>query len=137
MDTSVLDQPSLLLVEENSTILDSLRDWLRMTFPDLRLIETTNQGDGIFLSRSEAPDVVLIDISNRGKDGVESVRAMKSAQPDATLFALVSLDHRLYRQAIENAGAEACACIWKLRTELLPQLKERLQPETMVLDESR
>jgi len=137
MDTSVLDQPSLLLVEENSTILDSLRDWLRMTFPDLRLIETTNQGDGIFLSRSEAPDVVLIDISNRGKDGVESVRAMKSAQPDATLFALVSFDHRLYRQAIENAGAEACACIWKLRTELLPQLKERLQPETMVLDESR
>jgi hypothetical protein len=51
---------------------------------------------------------------------------MKAVQPDAAIFALVSLDHDSYLRAVERAGAEACACIWRLRTELLPELEERL-----------
>lgn len=129
MDTPVRDNPSLLLIEENGVILDSLRDWLSMTFPNLRLIETTDFGSAIFLNRAESPDVVLMDISNLGKNGVESVRTMKAAQPDAAVFALVSLDHDTYRRAVIRAGAEACACIWKLRTELLPGLQKRLLRE--------
>ena len=128
MDTPVQDRPLLLLIEENGVILDSLRDWLAMAFPDVRLIETTEHSDGIFLTRSESPDVVLMDISNMGKEGVGSVRLMKAAQPDAAVFALVSLDHQTYHRAVLSAGAEACACIWKLRTELLPQLKKHLVP---------
>ena len=126
MDTHVQDDPSLLLIEENSVILDSLRDWLAMAFPNVLLIEATDRSNGIFLNRSESPDVVLMDISNLGRNGVESVRMMKAAQPAAAIFALVSLEHKDYRQAVMKAGAEACACIWKLRTELLPQLKEHL-----------
>ena len=129
MDTRPGDNPSLLLIEENGVILDSLRDWLSMAFPDLRLIETTDHSNGIFLNRSESPDVVLIDISNLGKNGVESVRMMKTAQPGAVVFALVALDHEAYRRAVLRAGAEACACIWKLRTELLPRLEEHLLPK--------
>ncbi len=127
MDTPVQDNPSLLLIEENSVILDSLRDWLVMMFPDVRLIESNDHSNGIFLNRSKSPDVVLMDISNLGRSGVESVRTMKAAQPAAAVFALVSLDHESYRRAVVRAGAEACACIWKLRTDLLPQLKEHLQ----------
>jgi DNA-binding NarL/FixJ family response regulator len=129
MDTPVQHKPSLLLIEENGVILDSLREWLAMTFPDVRLIETTDHSDGIFLTRSESPDVVLMDISNLGKDGVGSVRTMKAAQPAAVVFALVSLDHESYRRSVLRAGAEACACIWKLRTELLPQLERHLLHE--------
>lgn len=128
MDTPVRDNPLLLLIEENGVILDSLRDWLVVTFPDLRLIETSDHSNGVFLNRSESPDVVLMDISNLGKNGVERVRTMKDAQPAAAVFALVSLDHDAYRRAVVKAGAEACACIWKLRTELLPRLRERLRP---------
>jgi DNA-binding NarL/FixJ family response regulator len=126
MDALVQDNPSLLLIEESSVILDSLRDWLAMTFPDVQLIETSDHSDGVFLSRSASPDVVLMDISNLGKSGVESIRAIKAAQPAATIFALVSLDHEPYRRAVMRAGAEACACIWKLRSELLPHLEKHL-----------
>lgn len=126
MDTPVRDNPSLLLIEEDGVILDSLRDWLAVTFPGLRLIETTDHSDGISLNRSESPDVVLMDISNLGKRGVERVRTMKDAQPAAAVFALVSLDHDAYHRAVVEAGADGCACIWKLRAELLPRLKECL-----------
>jgi DNA-binding NarL/FixJ family response regulator len=128
MDTPVRDQQSVLLIEENGTILDSLADWLSMTFPDVRLIETTDHDQGILLNRSESPDVVLMDISGLGKAGAESVRSIKSARPGAAVFALVSLDHDSYQRSIESAGAESCACIWRLRTELLPRLKDILLP---------
>jgi DNA-binding NarL/FixJ family response regulator len=128
MDTPGQEERSLLLVEDNRTILDSLRDWLSMTFPDVHLMEAESHSSGIYLSRSESPDVVLMDISNLGKNGVESVKAMKTSQPGAAVFALVSLEHASYRRAIIGAGAEACACIWKLRSELLPQLKAHLLP---------
>ncbi len=129
MDTLAQDDPLLLLVEENNVVLDALRDWLTMAFPNVRLIEAADHSNGIFLTRSESPDVVLFDISNLGRSGVDSVRAIKNAHPAAAVFALVSLDHQAYRQAVLKAGAEACACIWKLRRELLPQLEERLLPQ--------
>jgi len=129
MDTPVLDNPSLLLVEENGVVLDSLRDWLTMAFPDVELIEASDHSNGIYMNRSESPDVVLMDISSLGKNGIESVRTMKAAQPAAAVFALVSLEHEAYHRALLRAGAEACACIWKIRTELLPKLKEHLLPQ--------
>jgi DNA-binding NarL/FixJ family response regulator len=128
MDTSVRNDISLLLVEENDVILDSLRDWITMTFPDVRLIEATSQGAGIFLSRSESPDVVLMDISGLGRGGIETVRAMKTAHPSALILALVALEHKSYHEAVLEAGAEGCACIWKIRSELLPQLEKNLEP---------
>jgi DNA-binding NarL/FixJ family response regulator len=117
---------SLLLVEENAVILDSLRDWIQMTFPEVRLIEANDHSSGIFLSRSQSPDVVLMDISGLGKGGVEIVRSMKTAHPSAVVLALVALDHESYQQAVLKAGADGCACIWKIRTELLPKLRENL-----------
>jgi DNA-binding NarL/FixJ family response regulator len=97
-----------------------------MMFPDVRLIEATSHSAGIFLSRSELPDVVLMDISGLGKGGVKTVRDMKTAHPAGLILALVSLEHESYRQAVLGAGADGCACIWKIRSELLPQLEENL-----------
>jgi hypothetical protein len=56
------------------------------------------------------------------------VRDVKTAHPAALILALVALEHETYRQAVLNAGAEACACIWKIRSELLPRLEENLAP---------
>jgi len=117
---------SLLLVEENGAVLDSLRDWIQMSFPRVQVIEANDHSSGIFLSRSRTPDVVLMDISGLGKGGVEIVRSMKTAHPSAVVLTLVALDHESYHEAVLKAGADACACIWKIRTELLPKLKKNL-----------
>jgi two-component system invasion response regulator UvrY len=126
MNTSVRNRISLLLVEENETILDSLRNWITMMFPDVRLIEATSHNVGIFLCRAESPDIVLMDISGLGRGGIKAVRSMKTANPSALILTLVALEHDSYRQAVLKAGASGCACIWKIRSELLPQLEENL-----------
>lgn len=126
MSSAEANGASLLLVEENGAVLDSLRDWIHMTFPQVQLIEAKDHSSGIFLSRSRTPDVVLMDISGLGKGGVEIVRSMKTAHPSAVVLTLVALDHQSYYEAVLEAGADACACIWKIRTELLPKLKKNL-----------
>jgi DNA-binding NarL/FixJ family response regulator len=128
MNTVARKALSLLLVEENDVIRMSLENWIHMTFPDVRLIEATNHRASISLSRSELPDVVVVDISGQGKGGVETVRGIKTAHPSAPILALVTLNHPSYRQAVLRAGAEDCACMWNIRGELLPQLEARLRP---------
>jgi DNA-binding NarL/FixJ family response regulator len=129
MNTPVRNHTSLLLVEENDTILDSLRNWITMMFPDVRLIEATSHSAGIYLSRSELPDIVLMDISGLGKGGIKTVHTMKTAHPSALILTLVALEHESYRQDVLKAGADGCACIWKIRSELLPQLEANLGAE--------
>jgi DNA-binding NarL/FixJ family response regulator len=126
MSSADTNGASLLLVEENGAVLDSLRDWIQMTFPHVQVIEASDHSSGIFLSRSRTPDVVLMDISGLGRGGVEIVRNMKTAHPSAIVLTLVALDHESYHEAVLKAGADACACIWKIRTELLPKLRKNL-----------
>ena len=126
MSTAEGNGASLLLVEENGAVLDSLRDWIQMAFPDVQVIEANDHSSGIFLSRSKTPDIVLMDISGLGKGGVEIVRNMKTAHPSAVVLTLVALEHESYHDAVLKAGADACACIWKIRTELLPRLEKNL-----------
>jgi len=126
MSSAETNGTSLLLVEENGAVLDSLRDWIQMAFPDVRVIEANDHSSGIFLSRSRTPDVVLMDISGLGRGGVEIVRNMKTAHPPAVVLTLVALEHESYHEAVLKAGADACACIWKIRTELLPRLEKNL-----------
>lgn len=49
---------SLLLVEGNETIMAPLCDWLALSFPDVRLIATTDHQRPAALRRSESPDVL-------------------------------------------------------------------------------
>jgi DNA-binding NarL/FixJ family response regulator len=114
------------VVEENDLIRGSLRNWITMRFPDVRLIETTDHSTGITLSRSESPDVVLMDITSLGRGGIQTVRGMKAAHPAAVILALVALEHECHYQAVLRAGADSCACIWRIGSELLPQLEESL-----------
>ena len=126
MHTSVRNRTSLLLVEENDLIRGSLRNWITMRFPGVRLIETTDYSTGITLSRSKSPDVVLMDITGLGRGAIQTVRGMKTACPAAVILALVALEHEGHYQAVLRAGADGCACIWRIGSELLPQLEESL-----------
>jgi DNA-binding NarL/FixJ family response regulator len=129
MHASDRNETSVLLVEENDLIRESLRNWITMRFPDVRLIETTDHTAGIHLSRSQSPDVVLMDIAGLGRGGIRTVQGMKTAHPAAVILALVALEHESHYQAVLEAGADGCACVWRIGRELLPQLEESLGPD--------
>ena len=129
MDTAAGQRPSLLLVEENHSIMAPLRDWLSMVFPSIRLIEATDQAEGISLNRSQRPDVVLMDISTLGRRGVDRVHSMKAVRPAGAVLALVTLESEVLQRELLRAGAEGCTSLSQLRTEMLPLLKKHLGTE--------
>jgi DNA-binding NarL/FixJ family response regulator len=114
------------LVEESETILESLRAWINVAFPDVQVIEATTHRDRIRLSRSESPDVLLLDISGLGRDGLDTLQSIRTAHPRGVVVALVAVDHESYRRAVLGAGAEACARLWRVRTELMLTLRAHL-----------
>lgn len=128
MNTAAASDRSLLLVEENDVLRELLGDWISLMLPDVRMIKVSDHRAGIVLSPSESPDLVVMDISGHGRDGIETVRGMKSAHPSARILALVTMEHASYRQAVLKAGAEGCASVYKIRGELLPLLEEKLGP---------
>jgi DNA-binding NarL/FixJ family response regulator len=117
---------TLLLIEDNHAIRNALRGWVSVMSPDTRLIEATSWAQGLFLSRYEPPDAVVVDISSLGTGGVEAVHRVSSAHPSAAIIALVADVHEAYRRAVRSAGAGTCASMWRARRELLPKLEEAL-----------
>ncbi len=53
------------------------------------------------------PDLVLMDISMQGLDGIETTTQLKAAYPEARVVMLTQYDDPDLRRAARNAGAEA------------------------------
>lgn len=114
---------ALLLIEDDAALRESLRGWVGVMFPHLHLCAARDWSEGLAASRGRPPDVVLIDISYRGREGVEAVRRMRAAQPAAAIIALVGNEYAPYRQEVLASGAEASVTVWRVGTELLPKLE--------------
>ncbi len=66
--------------------------------------EADNGEEALLRVREAAPDVVLLDLSLPGMNGIETARAMKRLQPSARLVALSMHEDPEYVQGFLEAG---------------------------------
>jgi two-component system cell cycle response regulator DivK len=78
----------ILIVEDNEKNLKLVRDVLQ--FHGFRTLEATNGEDALLMVREQLPDLVLMDISLPGIDGVEAARQLK-AEPSTAAIPIVAL----------------------------------------------
>jgi DNA-binding NtrC family response regulator len=82
-----LKKPYIAIVDDDSTFAGYLR-----TFLSLRGYETRaySRGDELLaaLKQGDPPDVVLLDVMMPGMNGIETLRALKSARPDIRVVML-------------------------------------------------
>jgi DNA-binding NtrC family response regulator len=82
-----LKKPYIAIVDDDSTFAGYLR-----TFLSLRGYETRaySRGDELLaaLRQGDPPDVVLLDVMMPGMNGIETLRALKSARPDIRVVML-------------------------------------------------
>lgn len=98
---------SLLLVDDQPLFREGLRHLFGQT-PDLRVIgEAANGDDACALSRDLAPDVVLMDCSMPGGNGVEATRKILDRTPSARVVALSGFTNQQVAQRMIHAGAAA------------------------------
>ncbi|MDH3752718.1 MAG: response regulator transcription factor [Acidimicrobiia bacterium] len=93
------------LVDDHTVVTDGLRTLLS-EFDDIEVVGSARDGAAaVELCASHSPDVVLMDLSMPGMDGVEATQHVIADKPDLCVIALTAfLDERLVRDVLA-AGA--------------------------------
>ena len=117
---------SILLVEEDEAIRESVARWLEETMPDAAILGASDDESAEALARVKAPDVILIDVAPPRTGCEQAVQRLREAAPEAEIVALTMEEPEPRQALVMDAGANACVRIWEMRRRLIPVLNELL-----------
>ena len=85
-------RPALAVVDDDSGFAEYLRTFLALRGYQAR---SYSRGDEILAAMrdGEPPDVVLLDVSMPGLDGIETLKALKAARPEVQVIMLSGREH--------------------------------------------
>jgi len=94
----------ILIVEDNERNMKLARDVLQ--FHGFRTVETVSGEDAVGMAREHHPDLILMDISLPGIDGVEATRQLKDdpSTAEIPIVALTASVLQADRARFEEAG---------------------------------
>ena len=95
----------VLVVDDHAVVREGLEQ-LALATPDLELVGAAANGhDAVELAVERKPDVVLMDLSMPGSDGIEATARLRDRVPSAQVVALTSFSDRGRVLGALEAGA--------------------------------
>jgi len=95
----------LMLVDDHEVIRVGLKTFLQ-TQPDFEVVAEASDGEeAVDRAIESAPDVILMDISMPGIDGLEATRRLRVLYPAGLVLALTVHDDKQYLMQMLAAGA--------------------------------
>ncbi|MFA4966011.1 MAG: response regulator transcription factor [Thermoleophilia bacterium] len=99
-------RPRVLIVDDHSLFRAGVRQQLADFSEAVEVVGEAGDGEeAVALVASLRPDVVLMDISMPGMNGIEATRVIKRDQPRVAVLVLTVYDARQYVTALLDAGA--------------------------------
>ena len=96
---------SILIVDDHEVVRRGMRAILEAT-PDMQVVGEAASGEqAVAMTRTSAPDVVLMDLIMPGMDGLEATRQIKKLSPRTQVVVLTSYDQDEYIFPALQAGA--------------------------------
>ncbi|HEX9045582.1 MAG TPA: response regulator transcription factor [Verrucomicrobiae bacterium] len=127
----------ILLVEDHPLMREAVALWIRRA-PDLDICgEAESANTAISLVSSRKPDLVLTDISLRGRSGLEMVKDLAVQHPGLPVLVLSMHEESLYAGRALRAGARGYIMKRAGGARLIEAIREVLQggiavsPETL------
>lgn len=113
----------VLLVEDNPVNADMLTR--RLTRAGCTVLTASDGEQGMVLAAREQPDVVLMDVSLPGIDGLEATRRLRAAPETAALKVIALTAHAM---ADDRAQCLAAGCDeYETKPVDLPRLMAKIQ----------
>ncbi|MFC2166756.1 response regulator [Acidobacteriota bacterium] len=119
----------LLLVDDHPIVREGFIRILKDSFPSLQIDEAENGQEAITKVWKFDYDLVLLDISMPGRDGLSTISQIKNIKPDLPILVLSMLPEELYGPRVFTAGA--CGYLEKTSssTELIAAVEKTLLGE--------
>lgn len=113
-----------ILIVDNHGILRSGVKLIIDQTDDMKIVGQACDGhEGIELARKLKPDVVLMDISMPGLNGIEATKEIVSENPDIKILALSAYCNRRFVKDMLKAGASGYALKDTMADELIYAIK--------------
>jgi DNA-binding NarL/FixJ family response regulator len=113
----------VLLADDHVTVRQGLK-LLIDGEPDMEVIAEAGDGhEAVQQARDLKPDVVVMDISMPGMNGLAATRALKQIQPDAVIVTLTRHGDDAYLQELLRAGVSGYVLKRSAPTELLQAIR--------------
>ena len=113
----------ILLADDHVTVRHGLK-LLIDGQPDMKVVSEASDGESALKSALEfKPDVIVMDISMPGMNGLVATRALKQLQPDAAIVTLTRHSDDAYLQELLRAGVSGYVLKQSAPTELLQAIR--------------
>lgn len=113
----------VMLADDHATVRYGLK-LLIDAEPDMRVVAEAGDGDEAVRKAIEVkPDVLVLDISMPGMNGLAATRALKTAQPDTRVITLTRHTEDAYLHELLRAGASGYVLKRSAPTELLHAIR--------------
>jgi two-component system nitrate/nitrite response regulator NarL len=105
MSATTVRRVRVLLVDDHPVVRDGLRGYLEKC-PGIEVVGETEGGvQAVEFARRHSPDVVLLDLSMPGMNGIEAARQIRYAVPGARVVILTMQEDREYLREARRVGA--------------------------------
>ena len=116
--------PLRILIADDHAIVRQGLKLLIDSQPDMRVVAEAADGNTV-LERAAAvhPDIVVMDISMPGMNGLVATRTLKQRQPNVTIVALTRHEDNTYVEELLRAGASGYVLKQSAPTEFLQAVR--------------
>jgi DNA-binding NarL/FixJ family response regulator len=122
----------VLVVDDHAVFRKGVRQVLVETFTEAHVGEAATQQEALALADREPWDIVLLDLSLRGRDGIELLRELKRRWPQMPVLVVSMEDEREYAVRVLRAGAAGYVAKTAAADELPTAIRTALSGGTHV-----
>jgi DNA-binding NarL/FixJ family response regulator len=94
-----------LIVEDNATFRQSLKELLCTRFPSMAVSEATDGEEALQRIDAIVPDIIFMDIKLPGENGLQITKKVKAKYPKISVIILTYYDLPEHREAAFQCGA--------------------------------
>jgi DNA-binding NarL/FixJ family response regulator len=125
-------QIQVLLVDDHPIVRKGTREMLE-PYADLNVIGEAGDGrEALAFVGTTRPDVILMDVSMPGMNGIEATQAIKKLTPSVAILVLTSYDDDAYVFALLEAGAAGYIMKNAREEELIHAIRSVFQGESVL-----